>query len=889
MTLCTGVTQLPLQEASWNYPFVTSIAVSARLSGGASHSRLIGQSCVSPRAALQGADLSLPSGSGGLFAQPGKQRPATWYRRPAGNPGQLQQLAAGSWWEQLRFFVEQLQGESLDVAANPGMPAGEVADTAVAPLVRFESAAELEYPSLSPPASLLIENVKTSLLTSKETLEGETLLQASLASTISEDASASPLPETPSASSQLTITAGSTSPLGPSLSVDVPGAVNFALFSQHGTAVTLCLYRHGDKSKPPSDEIPLSPEKHRTGDVWHACVKGVPLSGVLYAYKVDGPGGWGAGHRFDPSAYLLDPYAPLVEGRRLYGDASEKLAPFLGTFALDEEPFDWGKELDLKRPIVEEKDVLVYEMGVRAFTAAGSSEVKEELRGSYLGLVEKIPHLQELGVTAVELLPIFEFDEFEFQRRPNDRDHMVNTWGYSTLNFFSPMSRYASNGAGPAAAAREVKQMVKALHAAGIEVWLDVVYNHTNEADDAHPYLTSFRGIDNLVYYIVDTNNYVQLSNYSGCGNTFNCNHPVVMELVLDSLRHWVTEYHIDGFRFDLASALCRGTDGAPLSSPPLIRAIAKDEVLQRAKIIAEPWDCGGLYLVGRFPNWDRWAEWNGMYRDDVRRFIKGDEGMKSAFATRLSGSADLYNVNKRKPYHSVNFVIAHDGFTLMDMVSYNEKHNEANGEGGQDGSNDNLSWNCGVEGPTGDQGINALRLRQMKNFHVALMVSQGTPMMVMGDEYGHTRGGNNNSYGFDTDMNHFQWQQLADRRDDLFRFFSNMNHFRRSHPLLGRESFLTDGDVTWHEDNWLNPESRFLAFTLHDRGQGGGSLYTAFNAHSYAVAAGLPTPPSGTSWHRLVDTNLPAPADFEGGETRIDGNYLVAPFSALVLVAKQL
>ncbi|KAK8642754.1 hypothetical protein V6N13_012087 [Hibiscus sabdariffa] len=456
------------------------------------------------------------------------------------------------------------------------------------------------------------------------------------------------------------------------------------------------------------------------------------------------------------------------------------------------------------------------------------------------------------------------------------------------------MSRYASGGGGAVNASREFKEMVKALHGAGIEVILDVVYNHTNEADDKHPYTTSFRGIDNKVYYMVDLNNKGQLLNFSGCGNstflldffralseesiplfffqmhnrnTFNCNHPVVMELILDSLRHWVVEYHVDGFRFDLASVLCRGTDGSPLDAPPLIRAIAKDATLARCKIIAEPWDCGGLYLVGSFPNWDRWAEWNGRYRDDLRRYIKGDAGMKGAFATRVSGSADLYFKNKRKPYHSVNFVIAHDGFTLRDLVSYNFKHNEANGEGGNDGSNDNFSWNCGFEGETDNAGIIALRFRQMKNFHLALMISQGIPMMLMGDEYGHTRYGNNNSYGHDTALNSFQWQQLAARKSDQFRFFS-------------------ESDVTWHEDNWDNPDSKFLAFTLHDKN--GGDIYLAFNAHEFFVKVSIPAAPQTRRWFRVVDTNLASPDDFVGeGVPGVGSTYNVAPYSSILLEAK--
>lgn len=688
---------------------------------------------------------------------------------------------------------------------------------------------------------------------------------------------------------RLRIGTGQPAPLGPSVSNDNgKQAVNFALFSKHATGVTLCLYLHGDYHRPPSHEFPLSANAHRSDDIWHAVVEGLPMSGVLYSYKVDGPKGWENGHRFDPNAYLLDPYAPLVEGRRFFADREEKMAPFLGTFAFNEKSFDWGPDENFQRPLVPEKDAIVYEMNVRAFSGDSSSGVEDSLRGSYLGLIQKIPHLVELGVTAVELLPVFEFDEMEFQRFPNPRDHMVNTWGYSTINFFAPMSRYASKGGGPVAASREFKEMVKALHAAGIEVWLDVVYNHTNESDDSTPYLTSFRGIDNLVYYMVNPEAYVQLANYGGCGNTLNCNHPVVMEMILASLRHWVKEYHIDGFRFDLASVLCRGTDGSPLPAPPLIRAIAKDEVLGKSKLISEPWDCAGLYLVGKFPNWDRWGEWNGIYRDDIRRFIKGDTGLKSAFATRLAGSADLYNVNKRKPYHGINFVIAHDGFTLMDLVSYNVKHNGANGEGGRDGSNDNFSWNCGAEGPTEDPQVKGLRLRQIKNFHVALMLSQGCPMMLMGDEYGHTRNGNNNSYGHDNELNNFQWQKLETEKSSLFRFFSKVIKFRRMHPLLGRDSFLTDGDVTWHETNWDNPDSRFLAFTLHDRGQGGGSVYAAFNAHTYFVNATLPSPPQGKSWKRVIDTNLPSPNDFsENGVDGLQSEYNVAPFSCILLLAK--
>ncbi|AEE82713.1 isoamylase 3 [Arabidopsis thaliana] len=680
------------------------------------------------------------------------------------------------------------------------------------------------------------------------------------------------------------VSSGEVSPLGVS---QVDKGINFALFSQNATSVTLCLsLSQSGKDDTDDDgmiELVLDPSVNKTGDTWHICVEDLPLNNVLYGYRVDGPGEWQQGHRFDRSILLLDPYAKLVKGHSSFGDSSQKFAQFYGTYDFESSPFDWGD--DYKFPNIPEKDLVIYEMNVRAFTADESSGMDPAIGGSYLGFIEKIPHLQDLGINAVELLPVFEFDELELQRRSNPRDHMVNTWGYSTVNFFAPMSRYASGEGDPIKASKEFKEMVKALHSAGIEVILDVVYNHTNEADDKYPYTTSFRGIDNKVYYMLDPNN--QLLNFSGCGNTLNCNHPVVMELILDSLRHWVTEYHVDGFRFDLASVLCRATDGSPLSAPPLIRAIAKDSVLSRCKIIAEPWDCGGLYLVGKFPNWDRWAEWNGMYRDDVRRFIKGDSGMKGSFATRVSGSSDLYQVNQRKPYHGVNFVIAHDGFTLRDLVSYNFKHNEANGEGGNDGCNDNHSWNCGFEGETGDAHIKSLRTRQMKNFHLALMISQGTPMMLMGDEYGHTRYGNNNSYGHDTSLNNFQWKELDAKKQNHFRFFSEVIKFRHSHHVLKHENFLTQGEITWHEDNWDNSESKFLAFTLHD-GIGGRDIYVAFNAHDYFVKALIPQPPPGKQWFRVADTNLESPDDFvREGVAGVADTYNVAPFSSILLQSK--
>jgi len=669
--------------------------------------------------------------------------------------------------------------------------------------------------------------------------------------------------------------------LGPSVAGD---AVNFAVFSCHATSLTLVLY---DEKSGAREEVPM----HRTGDVWHCALVGLPRSGVLYTLKAAGDGGWETGHRWDANKELLDPYAPLISGRRVFGvrDSIEQFrtregSVFRGTFDFESEPFDWS---GVERPGIPMHELVIYETTVRTFTASPTSGLPEGKRGTFLGLKEKVPYLKELGVNALEILPVIEFDELEFQRTPNPRDHMVNIWGYSHINFFAPMSRFAADGAGPAAAAREFKEMVKALHEAGIEVILDVVYNHTAEGGDDDPYLLCMRGLDNSVYYQVDLDSYVQLVNFSGCGNTISANHPVVSKMIIDSLVQWVEEYHVDGFRFDLASALCRDGKGRPIPAPPLIREIAKHPVLSQVKLIAEPWDIG-MYQVGSFPNWDVWAEWNGRYRDVIRRFVKGDPGMKKQLATSLAGSADLYNTNNRKPYHGINFVVCHDGFTLYDLVSYNQKHNDINGEQGRDGSNDNFSWNCGAEGETGDEGVQALRVRQMKNMMVALMVSNGVPLILMGDEIMSTRHGNNNYYGHDTELTHFNWDKVAEVKDTFFRFYSELIKLRVSHPLLGQPEFLTGSDVTWHEDNWDDPESKFLAFTLHDNGKGGGSLYVALNAHHFNVSVGLPPPPAGTQWRRVVDTNLPPPRDITPmGNSGVDGPYEITAYSSIILVAK--
>jgi isoamylase len=707
----------------------------------------------------------------------------------------------------------------------------------------------------------------------------------------------------PALPENLTIVTGSVAPLGPSA---VEGGINFAVAAPNATSVALCLFT---ATGEPAAELPM--HRDTASGVWHGIVPNLPAKSVLYGLRVDGNGGWDGPFRWDSKRILLDPYARYVVGRSKFGvrDEFEQFegkmgSRFLGTYDFTTQPFDWGP--NYRRPSLPDEDLIIYELPVRTFTADPSSGVAPARRGTFLGLADKIPHLLSLGINAVELLPVFEYDELEFQRQPNPRDHMTNIWGYSHLNFFAPMSRFGAAsqeerkslpGSDPVATAEEFKEMVRKLHNAGIEVILDVVYNHTAEADDEDPYLLSWRGIDAKEYYQQDPNGFKRLCNMSGCGNTIAGNAPLGKELILESLRWWVTEFHVDGFRFDLASCLCRDSQGRAIEDPPLIRAIAKDPILSKVKLIAEPWDIG-MYQVGTFPAYKKWAEWNGKYRDDIRKFIRGDPGMKSAFATRIAGSQDVYGPSGRKPYHSVNFVIAHDGFTLADLVSYNEKHNNANGEGNRDGTNDNFSWNCGEEGPTNSAAVNALRARQMRNLHLALMLSQGVPMVLAGDEYGQSRSGNNNWYGHDSSMTWIDWNAMESDKSGTsggttnpgwFRFYSEAIKFRKESLLLGRADFLSEGDVTWHETRWDDPESRFLAFTLHDRSSGSnGDLYAAFNAHSFEVAVALPSPPSGKKWCRLADTNLPSPRDWTvGGNNGVEGKYTMQSNSAILLIAK--
>ncbi|GLJ10540.1 hypothetical protein SUGI_0130070 [Cryptomeria japonica] len=659
------------------------------------------------------------------------------------------------------------------------------------------------------------------------------------------------------------------------------GGVNFAVHSSRATSVTICLFTLSDLHKGKvTKQIPLDPLLNKTGDVWHTFLAG-KFDGMLYGYQVDGEYCPEEGHRYDASCILLDPYAKAVISREEYGvlgPGGNFWPQMAGMVPVPDDEFDWQGDLPLKLP---QKDLFIYEMHVRGFTKHGSSNVNHP--GTYLGLVEKLKHLKELGVNAIELMPCQEFNELEsYSYNSVMGDYKMNFWGYSTINFFSPMIRYAASGVKNCGrdAIKEFKMLVREAHKHGIEVFMDIVFNHTAEGNDMGPIL-SFRGLDNSVYYMLAPRG--EFYNYSGCGNTFNCNHPIVRRFIVDCLRYWVIEMHIDGFRFDLASIMTRAcslwngenvfgndiegdflTTGTPLNEPPLIDMISNDPVLRGVKLIAEAWDTGGLYQVGNFPHWGIWSEWNGQYRDITRQFIKGTDGLTGAFAQCLCGSPHLYQEGGRKPWHSVNFVCAHDGFSLADLVSYNQKHNLANGEENNDGEDHNNSWNCGEEGELVGLPVQRLRHRQMRNFIVCLMVSQGVPMLTMGDEYGHTKGGNNNTYCHDNNVNYFRWDKKDTSQAAFFKFCSLMAKFRSECESLGLEDFPTAERLQWHGHQPEMPDwsesSRFVAFTMVDSKKR--ELYVAFNTSHLPVIITLPERP-GFKWEPYVDTSKVPPYDF--------------------------
>lgn len=638
--------------------------------------------------------------------------------------------------------------------------------------------------------------------------------------------------------------------------------VQFVVFSRSATAMRVLLY---DKvnDREPSEIIEFDRDTDRWGDVWSAFVPGIG-PGQLYHFQANGPFDPESGQWFDGNARLVDPFAKALAG--CFQKSTDGIIRPPKCVVVDDY-FDWEGDRHLRRPLSE---TVIYETHVRGFTKSKTSRVKHA--GTYLGLIEKLPYLQDLGVTAVELMPVHEFPILDIHGNVPERP---NYWGYDPMAFFAPHRGYAHSKV-PGAQVNEFKQMVKACHQAGIEVILDVVFNHTCEGNEHGPVL-SFKGLENQVYYILNSGG-SHYSNYSGCGNTFNGNHPISRELIFHCLRHWVHNYHVDGFRFDLASILSRDRYGNLMPNPPMVEMIAEDPMLADTKIIAEAWDAAGAYQVGSFGDL-RWAEWNGRYRDDARRYWRGDDGMIGAMATRLAGSSDLYEHAGRAPYCSINFITSHDGFPLNDLVSYKEKHNEANGEGNRDGDNHNCSDNYGVEGPTRRKPIEKLRLRQIKNMLATLLLSQGVPMIVMGDEVRRTQKGNNNAYCQDNDISWFNWS-LVKRNQELFNFVRGLIAIRKSQPTLRRTRFLTGrpfdsrgvADVNWFNHmgmpfNWENPSGGLVCWlpapAIADDPEGRGrDLLLMFNSTPHTLDCVLPEQIRGLRWTELIDTNAEASKD---------------------------
>ncbi len=633
---------------------------------------------------------------------------------------------------------------------------------------------------------------------------------------------------------------------------------NFAVYTKNATDVVLQLYLY--QQNTPDIEISLDPELNRTGDVWHILLRDLPPA-FHYSYRVDGPYQPEKGHLFEKNIPLIDPYTTAISGLDTWGKRSRH-SKKLGYYS--EIDFDWENDRPLKIPL---NDTIIYELHVRGFSQHPNSSVAHP--GTFQGIVDKIDHLKELGVTAVELMPVHEFDETDCDfYNPKTKKRLLNYWGYSSINFFALKSAYANNGKNNGVVA-EFKQMVKALHVEGIEIILDVVFNHTAEGDKNQS-TYNFKGFENSIYYILDE--FADYQNYSGCGNTMNCNHPVVRKMIMDSLRYFVIEMHVDGFRFDLASILSRDENGTVLPNPPLLELIAKDPVLSGVKIIAEAWDAAGLYQVGSFPASKRWAEWNGRYRDVIRRFCRGEAGITGEVATRISGSEDLYKHSERNPYHSINFITAHDGFTMMDLVSYSRKHNLENGEDDRDGCNDNFSLNFGVEGETEDEQIRKKRFKQIMNMATILMLSQGTPMILAGDEFGNSQLGNNNAWCQDNEISWLDWD-LLHTNGDLFLFWKYLIRFRKTHAVLRRDNFFTGKvnnyskiqDISWHNTRINRPdfdsESRSLAFLIDGMEEDrviGDSIYVAMNFDNTHWEYEIPIVNSSKPWKQVLSTEYP-------------------------------
>jgi len=658
---------------------------------------------------------------------------------------------------------------------------------------------------------------------------------------------------------------GQSSPLGATV---CDGGVNFSVFSRSATGVELLFFDREDDARP-ARLIRIDPSDNRTYHYWHAFVPGVQ-AGQIYGYRVEGPNDPAKGMRFDPTKVLLDPYGRGVVVPKNYSrDAARKegdnTATAMKSVVVDPHTYDWEGDTPLKRP---SSRTIVYEMHVRGFTHHPSSGVGEKTRGTFAGLIEKIPYLQQLGITAVELLPVFQFDGQDVP------PGLVNYWGYQPVSFFAPHQAYSSRQ-DPLGPVDEFRDMVKALHRAGIEVILDVVFNHTSEGDHSGPTL-SFRGLDNSIYYILQQDR-SRYADYSGCGNTLNANHPIVRRMIVDSIRYWVDQMHVDGFRFDLASILSRDESGQPIPNPPVLWDIESDPSLAGTKVIAEAWDAAGLYQVGSFIG-DSWKEWNGRFRDDVRSFFRGDGCSVTRFADRLVGSPEVYAHKEREPEQSINFITCHDGFTLNDLVSYNQKHNEANNDDNRDGTDDNRSWNCGIEGPTNDPAVERLRNRQVKNFLTATMLSVGMPMILMGDEVRRTQGGNNNGYCHDNEANWFDWT-LPTKHADVHRFVKLLIARRllrsteHERQRLSLNQLMRQAKYSWHgvkldQPDW-GDDSHSIAFSAEIRGEGL-FFHMIFNAYWGPLEFELPPLNNGREnpWRRWIDTALESPYDIVEWQT---------------------
>ena len=653
------------------------------------------------------------------------------------------------------------------------------------------------------------------------------------------------------------------------------GGVSFTISSHYATGCTLLLFH--PREREPYARLPF-PDNYRIGSTYSMFVFGLKIEDFEYAYQFDGPYDEAQGHRFDKNAILLDPYARAVTEQRVWGEKFE--GEHIYKARVVENNFDWGARKQLENKL---EDLIIYEMHVRGFTMSPTSGV--EARGTFEGIREKIPYLRELGVNAIELMPIFEFDEMDSAREHEGRQ-LLDYWGYNTVCFFAPNTSYSSvqehNHEGD-----ELKRLIRELHENGIEVILDVVFNHTAEGNDLGPTF-SFKGIDNKIYYMLTPEGYYY--NFSGCGNSVNCNHPIVRQFIMDCLRYWVVEYRVDGFRFDLASILSRDQNGAPMDNPPLLENMAFDQILSGVKLIAEAWDAGGLYQVGTFPSWNRWAEWNGRYRDDMRRFLKGDDGMAPAAVARMTGSRDIYDPLVRGQSASVNFLTCHDGFTLYDLYAYNMKHNEANGWNNTDGDNNGNSWNCGCEGDAQDAQVEALRRRMIKNAFAALLCSRGPAMFYAGDEFCNTQHGNNNAYCQDNEISWLDWSR-KEKYADVYAFAQFMIRFRKEHPVLRkptRPAACGFADISYHHGRAWNADcgnnARLIGLLYAGQDDAGADdlVFVGVNTYWEKLGTSFPDAPSGKQWMLVADTAREEALPIN--EPVAAGRYDLAPRSVIVL-----